>query len=65
MKRIATTQFRIIVEMRSACRALVGEPEGNNLEDLGIGRRMILKWVINRLKEWLTMESGGRMLCAW
>jgi hypothetical protein len=62
MLATSSTQFRIIVEVRNAGRALVGEPEENNLEDLGIGRRMILKWVINRLKEWLTMESGGRLL---
>ena len=59
---LAATQFRIPGEMRNAGRALVGEPADNNFEDLGIGRRMILKLVINRAKEWLTMQSGGRLL---
>jgi hypothetical protein len=59
---LATTQFRIPGEMRNAGRALVGEPAENNFEDLAIGRKVILKCVINRAKEWLTMESGGRLL---
>lgn len=41
---------------------MVGEPAENNFEDIGIGRRMILKWAINRVKEWLMMQSGGRLL---
>jgi hypothetical protein len=41
---------------------VVGEPTENNFEYLGIGRRMMLKWAINRVKEWLTMESGVRLL---
>lgn len=58
---LAATQFRSPGEMRNAGRALAGKPAENNFEDLGIGRRMILKWAINRVKEWLTMESGGRL----
>jgi hypothetical protein len=49
--------------MGNAGRALIGKPEGNNLQDLGIGRRMILKWLINRVERaWSRLGSAGRLL---
>ena len=37
-------------ERRGACRALVGKPEvRNHLEDRGVGGRIILKWIFDRL----------------
>jgi len=59
---LATTKFRIPGEVINAGRTLVGEPAENSFQDTEIGRRMILKWVFNRVKEWLTMEYGGRLL---
>jgi hypothetical protein len=41
-------------ERRGAYRVLVGKPEGkDHLEDPGIDRRIILKWIFDRL-------TGGR-----
>jgi hypothetical protein len=37
-------------DRRGAYRALVGKPEGrNHLEDPGVGGRLILKWIFDRL----------------
>jgi hypothetical protein len=36
-------------EKRNACRILVGKPEGKRpLEDLDVGRRIILEWILER-----------------
>jgi len=37
-------------ERRSACRVLVGKPRGggDHLEDLGIDKRVTLKWICNK-----------------
>lgn len=41
------TYLRRICEKRTACRVAVGKPEGrNNLEERGIGGRIILEWII-------------------
>jgi hypothetical protein len=59
-----------IGEGRSAYRALVGKPEGRNrLEDPGVDRRIILKWILKRLDMgawtgsiWLRIWTGGGLL---
>jgi hypothetical protein len=58
-------------ERRGAYRALVGKPEGrNHLEDPGVGGRIILKWIFERMGVgaqtgliWLRIGTGGELLC--
>jgi hypothetical protein len=57
-------------EMRNSCRILVGELEGkDNLEDLGIDGRIILRWSLEKwgLKVWtgfiwLRIQTSGGLL---
>jgi hypothetical protein len=38
-----------MVEMRKACRILVGKPEGkNHSEDLDVDGKIILKWILGK-----------------
>jgi hypothetical protein len=54
-------------ERRNAYRILVGKPEGKSYyEDLDVGVRMILKWILKRYDEvvwtgliWLRIETSG------
>jgi hypothetical protein len=39
-------------EMRTAYRILVVKPEGNTRGDLGVHRKIILKWILNTVRAW-------------
>jgi hypothetical protein len=40
-------QVERLGELKNAYKILVGRPEGrNDMKDLGIGRRIILKWIL-------------------
>jgi hypothetical protein len=51
-----------IEERRSAYRVLVGTPEGmNQLKDPGVDRRIILKWIFEKLDggmDWIDLAQG-------
>jgi hypothetical protein len=55
---------------RNAYRVLVGQPEGKNpLEDLDVGGRIILKWILEKqdmvvwtAMVWLRIAAHGRPL---
>jgi hypothetical protein len=37
-----------VAEMRTAYKVLVGKTEGYSLEDIGIGRMIILEWILKK-----------------